>query len=189
SSKEMLIARCGMIPEKLKEIENGKQRKHIKYPSGGRNEGPNCPFRCYVKLGVTVNPYDKTYFDRCEGTTIATTSRGRVGIKRGRGGKTVRLGARRVTSEGTPAARIRRGGQKLGVRRGTSKSTSTAKGRGGHTLGQSQAEIQQQPPQTAEEGTQSQANQNLRPRSTRIMKNRLARPIDGTGSSNTNAQD
>ncbi|GJR58778.1 hypothetical protein Tco_1500940 [Tanacetum coccineum] len=186
SSKEMLIARCGMIPEKLKEIENEKQRKHIKYPSGGRNESPNCPFRCYVnykwiakhfrhkirqnpkiklheiadlvlkkykclvnpsqcryaktkalnegeiateehyamirsygkkilesndgstvKLGVTVNPYDKTYFDsttsanlgdfvsvRCKGTTIATTSRGRVGVKRGRGGKTVGLGVR-----------------------------------------------------------------------------------------------
>ncbi|GJT52407.1 hypothetical protein Tco_0978564 [Tanacetum coccineum] len=39
SSKEMLIARCEMRPEKLKYIEKGKQRKHIKYPSGGRSDG------------------------------------------------------------------------------------------------------------------------------------------------------
>nr|GEX09372.1 pentatricopeptide repeat-containing protein [Tanacetum cinerariifolium] len=38
-----------------------------------------------------------------DGTTTATTSRGRVGVKRGRGGKTVGLGVKRVTSEGTPA--------------------------------------------------------------------------------------
>nr|GEW94700.1 pentatricopeptide repeat-containing protein [Tanacetum cinerariifolium] len=104
SSKETLIARRGMRPEKLKDIEKGKQMKHIKYHSDGRNKGSNCPFRCYgkmmvtessfqvislneehtcvrnfksygkeildsndgstVKLGVNVNPDGKTYFDR-----------------------------------------------------------------------------------------------------------------------------
>ncbi|GJS56551.1 hypothetical protein Tco_0629913 [Tanacetum coccineum] len=72
---------------------------------------------------------------RCEGTTTATTSRGGLGVRRGRGGQTVGLRVRRVTSEGTPAARIGRGGHTLGVRRGTSGSTSTVRGRGGQTLG------------------------------------------------------
>ncbi|GJZ22978.1 pentatricopeptide repeat-containing protein [Tanacetum coccineum] len=50
SSNEQVIARCGMRPEKLMDKEKGKQRKHFKYPSGGRNEGSNYPFRCYGKL-------------------------------------------------------------------------------------------------------------------------------------------
>ncbi|GJS41416.1 pentatricopeptide repeat-containing protein [Tanacetum coccineum] len=41
SSKEMIIVRCGRRPEKLKSIQNEKQRKHLKYPSSGRNEGSN----------------------------------------------------------------------------------------------------------------------------------------------------
>ncbi|GKB38138.1 pentatricopeptide repeat-containing protein, partial [Tanacetum coccineum] len=431
SSKDMLIARCGMRLEKLKDIGKGKQRKHIKYPSGGRNEGSNCPFRCYgkmmvtessfqvislneehtcvrnfkygnlvnykwiakhfghkirqnpeiklheivdlvlknykcivspsqcryaktkalnegeitteehyamirsygkeildsndgstVKLGVTVNPDDKTYFDRfyccfdglkkgfklgcrhvialdgcflkkpnvgeiltavgrdgnnhiypiawtvvnvenkdnwswflellgkdidmptgngltlildqhkvgfeaftidehkrtctctmwqlaggvkadtnvgsggvdpginvasvdvessacndtvrsanlgdfvsvrCEGTTTATTSRGRQGVKRGRGDTKSKKGNK---------------WKHINCKRNGCTYTRCK---------QSQARIQQQPPQTTEEGRQAQANQNLRPRSERIMKNRLARFIDGTGLINTNA--
>ncbi|GJW51556.1 hypothetical protein Tco_0092907 [Tanacetum coccineum] len=57
SSKEHVIARCGMRPEKLKDIEKGKQRKHFKYPINGRNEGSNCPFRCYGKLMVTESSF------------------------------------------------------------------------------------------------------------------------------------
>nr|GEU91491.1 pentatricopeptide repeat-containing protein [Tanacetum cinerariifolium] len=57
SSKEQVFARCGMRPEKLKDIEKGKQRKHFKYPGGGRNEGSNCPFRCYGKMMVTKSSF------------------------------------------------------------------------------------------------------------------------------------
>nr|GEW89743.1 pentatricopeptide repeat-containing protein [Tanacetum cinerariifolium] len=89
SSNTQLIARCGLRPEKLKDPEKGKQRKWKRYPSTGEVEGASCPFRCYgkemtdeksfqsygkailesnpgsiVKVGVTVNPDDKTYFDR-----------------------------------------------------------------------------------------------------------------------------
>ncbi|GKE54998.1 pentatricopeptide repeat-containing protein [Tanacetum coccineum] len=46
-----------MRPEKLKDIEKGKQRKHFKYPSGGRNEGSNCSFRCYGKLMLTESSF------------------------------------------------------------------------------------------------------------------------------------
>ncbi|GKE36660.1 hypothetical protein Tco_1460065, partial [Tanacetum coccineum] len=59
SSKEMLIARCGRRPEKLKDIEKEKQRKHIKYPIGGRSEAFNCPFRCYGKMMVTESSFQK----------------------------------------------------------------------------------------------------------------------------------
>ncbi|GJR45922.1 hypothetical protein Tco_1314025 [Tanacetum coccineum] len=45
SFKDSLIARCGRRPEKLKDIEKGKQKKQIKYPTLGANEGSNCPFR------------------------------------------------------------------------------------------------------------------------------------------------
>ncbi|GJU64326.1 hypothetical protein Tco_1246161 [Tanacetum coccineum] len=58
---------------------------------------------------------------RCEGATTATTSRGKVGVKRGRGGKIVRLRVRRVTSGSTSSASGRgrgRDGQTLGVRYG-----------------------------------------------------------------------
>ncbi|GJV64341.1 hypothetical protein Tco_1475169 [Tanacetum coccineum] len=57
SSKEMLITRCGRRPEKLKDIEKGKQRKQIKYPIGGRNEGSNCPFICYGRMMVTKSSF------------------------------------------------------------------------------------------------------------------------------------
>ncbi|GJX08426.1 pentatricopeptide repeat-containing protein [Tanacetum coccineum] len=46
-----------MRPEKLKDIEKGKQRKHFKYPSSGRNKGSNCPFRCYGKMMVTESSF------------------------------------------------------------------------------------------------------------------------------------
>nr|GEU44807.1 reverse transcriptase domain-containing protein [Tanacetum cinerariifolium] len=49
-SEEQLIARCRIRLEKLEDSEKGKQRKHCKYPSGGRNEGSSCPLRCYGKL-------------------------------------------------------------------------------------------------------------------------------------------
>nr|GEV53090.1 pentatricopeptide repeat-containing protein [Tanacetum cinerariifolium] len=124
-------------------------------------------------------------------------------------GTNVASGVRRVTSRSTSSARIGRGGQTVGVRRGTSKSTSSARGgvrgRGRQTLSvrygrlgrwfrlgdeiqkepnnqptpltqQSQAGIQQ----TAEDGRPVQANQNLRPRSIRIMKKTLSRSIDDT---------
>ncbi|GJV40003.1 hypothetical protein Tco_1418443 [Tanacetum coccineum] len=48
SSKEQVIARCGLRPEKLKDISKGKQKKGNKYPSAGRDEHSKCPFRCYV---------------------------------------------------------------------------------------------------------------------------------------------
>ncbi|GKB82611.1 hypothetical protein Tco_0949506 [Tanacetum coccineum] len=57
SSNEQVITRCGMRPEKLKDKEKGKQRKHFKYPSSGRNEGSNCPFRCYGKLMLTESSF------------------------------------------------------------------------------------------------------------------------------------
>ncbi|GJZ76685.1 pentatricopeptide repeat-containing protein [Tanacetum coccineum] len=57
SSKEMIIARCGRRPEKLKSIQKGKQRKHLKYPSSSRNEGSNCPFRCYVRMMTTESSF------------------------------------------------------------------------------------------------------------------------------------
>ncbi|GKE60856.1 hypothetical protein Tco_1511223, partial [Tanacetum coccineum] len=53
----MIIARCGRRPEKLKSIQKGKQRKHLKYPSCGRNEGSNCPFRCYARMMTTESSF------------------------------------------------------------------------------------------------------------------------------------
>ncbi|GJY78555.1 hypothetical protein Tco_0484356 [Tanacetum coccineum] len=132
----------------------------------------------YASLGDFVSV-------RCEGTTTATTSRGGLGVRRGRGGKTVGLGVRRVTSEGTTAARIGRGGQTLrGLGRWFElgeKTQNEPNEQPTPVTQQSQARIQQEP-QAAERG-----NRNLRPRSARIMKNKLRRSIDGTGSSNTNA--
>ncbi|GKA88577.1 hypothetical protein Tco_0810341 [Tanacetum coccineum] len=72
SSKEQIIARCGLRPENLKEISKGKQRKGNKYPSASRDEHSKSYGKeildsndgSTVKLGVTVNPDDKTYFDR-----------------------------------------------------------------------------------------------------------------------------
>ncbi|GKE27042.1 pentatricopeptide repeat-containing protein, partial [Tanacetum coccineum] len=118
------------------------------------------------------------------------TNVGSVGVESSAGNDTVRSASLgdfvSVRCEGIIIATTSR------VRRGTSGSTSTAGGRGGHTLG---VRIQQKP-QAAEEGRHAQANrniqrrnQNLRPRSARIMKNKLARSIDGNGSSNANAQD
>ncbi|GJT03260.1 hypothetical protein Tco_0824429 [Tanacetum coccineum] len=228
SSKEMLIARCGMIPEKLKEIENGKQRKHIKYPSGGRNEGPNCPFRCYgcrhvialdgcflkkPNVGEILTAVELLGEDIdmpigndltlildqhkvCEGTTIATTSRGRVGVKRGRGGKTVGLGVRcdnhdlsRLDNQSIERDRLIEIGfvldfvEFISFTFGDKEMISMIEAVSLKVQDRakwleephSQARIQQQPPQTVEEGTQSQANQNLRPRSARILKNRLVK--------------
>ncbi|GJU31453.1 hypothetical protein Tco_1175042 [Tanacetum coccineum] len=104
---------------------------------------------------------------RCEGATSVTTARGRVGVKRGRGGTTIGLGVRMATSEGTPSARTGNNG----VRRGTSGSMSTARGRGRgrgrQTLGVKNGRLE---------------------RSERIMKKRLSSSIDGSGSSNTNPQ-
>nr|GEZ76528.1 pentatricopeptide repeat-containing protein [Tanacetum cinerariifolium] len=53
SLKDRVIARCGLRPEKLKDIKKGKQRKCSKYPSAGRDELSNYPFRCYGKTMVT----------------------------------------------------------------------------------------------------------------------------------------
>ncbi|GKE03374.1 hypothetical protein Tco_1395392 [Tanacetum coccineum] len=53
SSKDSFIARCGRRPEKLKDIEKGKQKKQIKYPTLGANEVSNCPFRCYGRMMLT----------------------------------------------------------------------------------------------------------------------------------------
>ena len=57
SSSEKVIAKCGQRPETLKDAEKGKQRKWIKYPSVGRNEHGECPFRCYAKKMVTENSF------------------------------------------------------------------------------------------------------------------------------------
>ncbi|GKB68405.1 hypothetical protein Tco_0929817, partial [Tanacetum coccineum] len=51
------FARCRMRPKKLKDSEKGKQIKHFKYPSVGRNEGSNFPFRCYGKLMLTESSF------------------------------------------------------------------------------------------------------------------------------------
>ncbi|GJV90054.1 hypothetical protein Tco_1533992 [Tanacetum coccineum] len=319
-SKYSLIARCGRRLEKLKDIEKGKQKKQIKYPTLGANKGSNCPFRCYGRMMHTESsfqvislnkehtcvrdfkprkqriraPHERQFpnrvsragvemtckncfekghnksscinptvipptkqpaksgrpkknvvtvedggdytFDigsagveaetnmgargaegepniglmvvedgipgdttvtsanlgefvsvRCEGATSVTTARGRVGVKRGKGGTTICLGVRMEISKGTLAVRTWRGG----VRRGTSGSMSTARGRGRGrepneqltpATQQSQVGIQQ----TAEDGRHDQASQNLRPRSERIMKKRLSSSINGSGSSNTN---
>ncbi|GJY33860.1 pentatricopeptide repeat-containing protein [Tanacetum coccineum] len=57
SSKDSLIARCGRRPEKLKDIEKGKQKKQIKYPTLGANEGSNCPFKCYGRMMLTESSF------------------------------------------------------------------------------------------------------------------------------------
>ncbi|GKA63055.1 hypothetical protein Tco_0762574 [Tanacetum coccineum] len=143
------------------------------------------------------------------------TSEGTPAGRRGRGGQTLGLGVRRGTSEGTSTTRRSRGGQTLGlrVRSGIGFRGRVAQGirydRLGRWFGlgdetqpneqptlvtqQSQARIQQEP-QADQEGRQAQAHKNIkrgnhkvRPRSERTMKQKLARSIDGMGSSNTNA--
>ncbi|GJS49092.1 pentatricopeptide repeat-containing protein [Tanacetum coccineum] len=57
SSNDSLIARCGRRPEKLKDIEKGKQKKQIKYPTLGANEGSKCPFRCYGRMMLTESSF------------------------------------------------------------------------------------------------------------------------------------
>ncbi|GJV91358.1 hypothetical protein Tco_1539171, partial [Tanacetum coccineum] len=143
------------------------------------------------------------------------TSEGTPTARKARDGHTLGLGVRRGTSEGTPTARRSRGGQSLGirVRRGIRFRGGVAQGVRYGRLGrwfrvgdetqpnkqptlktqQSQARIQQEP-QADQEGRQAQAhinikrgNHKVRPRSERIMKQKLARSIDGIGSSNTNA--
>ncbi|GJX75086.1 hypothetical protein Tco_0313681 [Tanacetum coccineum] len=84
SSGMRVVAKCGQRPPKLSVPKKGKQRKQSRYPSASRDELPTCPWRfgehyamlrsygkaildsnigSTVKLGVTVNPDDKTYFD------------------------------------------------------------------------------------------------------------------------------
>ncbi|GKE48028.1 hypothetical protein Tco_1479286 [Tanacetum coccineum] len=92
----------------------------------------------------------------------------------------VGLGVRKVTSDGSPVARSRSTSSARGRGRGRGKE----KGRGGQTLGQSQAGIQQTP----EDGRNAEGNQYIRPRSARIMEKRLLRSNDVTGSSKTNDQ-
>nr|GEX41898.1 hypothetical protein [Tanacetum cinerariifolium] len=53
SLKDQVIARCGLRPEKLKDNEKEKQRIWNKYPSAGRDDHSNCPFRCYGKTMIT----------------------------------------------------------------------------------------------------------------------------------------
>ncbi|GKA77270.1 hypothetical protein Tco_0783731 [Tanacetum coccineum] len=57
SSNDSLIARCGRRHEKLKDIEKGKQKKQIKYPTIGANEGSKCPFRCYGRMMLTESSF------------------------------------------------------------------------------------------------------------------------------------
>ncbi|GKA95344.1 hypothetical protein Tco_0817382 [Tanacetum coccineum] len=57
TSNDSLIARCGRRPEKLKYIEKGKQKKQIKYPTLGANEGSNYPFRCYGRMMLTESSF------------------------------------------------------------------------------------------------------------------------------------
>nr|GEV22594.1 pentatricopeptide repeat-containing protein [Tanacetum cinerariifolium] len=61
SLKEHVIARCGLIPKKLKDISKGKQRKGNKYLIVGRDEHSKCPFRCYGKMMVI-----ETSFQECQ---------------------------------------------------------------------------------------------------------------------------
>ncbi|GJV81810.1 hypothetical protein Tco_1517680 [Tanacetum coccineum] len=115
------------------------------------------------------------------------------------------LGVRKVTSDGSPVKHI------ICKRKG--KGKGKGRGKGGQTLGvrytslgrwfgirddtqkesndqstpltqQSQAGIQQTP----EDGRNAEGNQNIRPRSARIMEKRLSRSNDVTGSSKTNDQ-
>ncbi|GJR58359.1 hypothetical protein Tco_1500521 [Tanacetum coccineum] len=142
SSKEMIIARYGKRPEKLKSIQKGKQRKHLKYPSSGRNEGSN-----FARSGST------------------SSARGRG---RGRGGQT--LGVRYASL-----------GRWFGIRDDTQKESND---QSTPLTQQSQAGIQQTP----KDGRNAEGNQNIRPRSARIMEKRLSRSNDVTGSSKTNDQ-
>ncbi|GJT74424.1 SNF1-related protein kinase regulatory subunit gamma-1-like protein [Tanacetum coccineum] len=243
SSNEQVIARCGMRPEKLMDKEKGKQRKHFKYPSGGRNEGSNYPFRCYgklmlteslfhvislneehkyvrnfksygkeildvqnnccprkklmllfsnsfgsygkeildsnngstVKLGVTVNPYEKTYFDRwvlnldLDLDLDLDLSFGMLFLLEG---TSLRLGMEVKHS------------QLMSIREPAHEECGNLQVCHGVT---------QQEPQADQEGRQAQAhiniqrgNHKLRPRSERIKKQKIARSIGGIGSSNTN---
>ncbi|GJX34269.1 hypothetical protein Tco_0245826 [Tanacetum coccineum] len=57
SSKEQVIARCRLRPEKLKDNSKGKQRKGNIYPSAGRDKLSNYPFRCYGKMMVTEKSF------------------------------------------------------------------------------------------------------------------------------------
>ncbi|GJQ88948.1 hypothetical protein Tco_0000087 [Tanacetum coccineum] len=123
----------------------------------------------------------------------------------------VGLGVRKVTSDGSPVTKSgsTSSARGMGRRRGRGKG----RGRGGQTLGvryaslgrwfgigddtqkesndqstpltqQSQAGIQQTP----EDGRNAEGNQNIKPRSARIMEKRLSRSNDVTGSSKTNDQ-
>ncbi|GKA53016.1 hypothetical protein Tco_0746331, partial [Tanacetum coccineum] len=57
SLKEQVTARCGLRPEKIKDISKWKQRKGNKYPSVGRDEYSKCPFRCYGKMMVAETSF------------------------------------------------------------------------------------------------------------------------------------
>nr|GEU65466.1 hypothetical protein [Tanacetum cinerariifolium] len=145
------------------------------------------------------------------------TSEGTQAAIRGRGGQTLGLGVRRGTSGSTSTGRRSRDGQTLWlrVRRGIGLRGGVAEGvrygRLGRWFGlgdetqpnekltietqQSHSGIQQEL-QADQEGRHAQAhiniqrgNHKLRPRSKRIKKQKIARSIDGIGSSNTNGLD
>ncbi|GJR27108.1 pentatricopeptide repeat-containing protein [Tanacetum coccineum] len=84
SNKEKIVAKCGQRKEIIKDPSNGKQRAFKKYPSNNAKK-TTCDvtiqdhygyLRSYVKaladsnegstikVGVTINPNEKTYFDR-----------------------------------------------------------------------------------------------------------------------------
>ncbi|GKE23133.1 hypothetical protein Tco_1434645, partial [Tanacetum coccineum] len=75
SSKDHVIARCGLRPEKLKDIEKGKQRKCSKYPSAGRDEHYNCLFRCYGETTTEdhyaiIRSYGKAILDSNDDSAV-----------------------------------------------------------------------------------------------------------------------
>ncbi|GJZ60177.1 multidrug resistance-associated protein 5 [Tanacetum coccineum] len=100
SCEARVVAKCGQRPSRLSDPEKGKQRKQTRYPSASSDELPTCPGdykkiagehyampRSYkktildsnpgstLKLGMTVKPDDKTYFDSPNQGEILTTIR------------------------------------------------------------------------------------------------------------------
>ena len=56
SGTRKVVARCGLRPEKIKDPKKGKLSKYNRYPSS-RDEGSECPWRCYGKQMVSENSF------------------------------------------------------------------------------------------------------------------------------------
>ncbi|GJX79127.1 hypothetical protein Tco_0327276, partial [Tanacetum coccineum] len=92
SGEVRVVEKYGQRPPRVSAPEKGKQRKQTKCPCASSDDLPKCPWRCYarsyekaildsnpgstVKLGVTVNPDGKTYFDSPnQGEILTATGR------------------------------------------------------------------------------------------------------------------